>query len=64
MHIFHYLNAGMAIILMFIGAKMLVSDIYKLPIEVALGIVIAILIGSVVLSLLNPRAQQSIVSKE
>ncbi len=63
-HIFHYLNAGMAIILMFIGAKMLVSDIYKLPIEVALGIVIAILIGSVVLSLLNPRAQQSIVSKE
>jgi tellurite resistance protein TerC len=63
-HIFHYLNAGMAIILMFIGAKMLVSDIYKLPIEVALGIVIAILIGSVVLSLLNPRAPQSIVSEE
>ena len=63
-HIFHYLNAGMAIILMFIGAKMLISDIYKLPIEVALGIVIAILIGSVVLSLLNPRTPESVVSKE
>lgn len=61
-HIFHYLNAGMAIILMFIGVKMLISDVYKLPIELALGIVIAILIGSVVLSLLKPRRNADIVS--
>lgn len=61
-HIFHYLNAGMAIILMFIGVKMLISDMYKIPIEIALGIVIAILIGSVVLSLMKPRAKTDIES--
>ncbi|HRK58150.1 MAG TPA: TerC family protein, partial [Candidatus Kapabacteria bacterium] len=63
-HIFHYLNAGMAIILMFIGAKMLISDIYKLPIEIALGVVIAILIGSVVLSLLIPHQSETTVQND
>jgi len=54
-HVFHYLNAGMSIILMFIGCKMLIADVYKLPIEIALGIIVLILLGSVVLSLLKPK---------
>ncbi len=54
-HVFHYLNAGMSIILMFIGCKMLLADVYKLPIEIALGVIVLILLGSVVLSLLKPK---------
>lgn len=55
-HVFHYLNAGMSIILMFIGCKMLLADVYKLPIEIALGVIVLILLGSVILSLLKPKS--------
>lgn len=53
-HVFHYLNKGMAIILVFIGAKMLIADFFKLPIEIALGVIVVVLLGSVGLSLLFP----------
>lgn len=53
-HVFHYLNKGMALILVFIGAKMLIADFFKLPIEIALGVIVVVLLGSVGLSLLFP----------
>ena len=52
---FHLLKYGLAIILMFIGAKMLLLDVYKIPTGTALGIVGLILVLSVVASLIFPR---------
>lgn len=48
---FHLLKYGLALILIFIGIKMLIVDIYKMPIGIALGVVAAILVTSVILSL-------------
>ena len=48
---FHLLNYGLAIILVFIGTKMCLIDVYKIPVVVSLGVVIAILAGTMWLSL-------------
>jgi tellurite resistance protein TerC len=51
---FHLLTYGLAVVLIFVGTKMLVVDFYKVPALVSLGIVLAILITSVVISLMYP----------
>jgi tellurite resistance protein TerC len=51
---FHLLNYGLAIILIFIGAKMLLLDVYKIPVYVSLGVVITVLAASMILSLKSP----------
>jgi tellurite resistance protein TerC len=51
---FAYLGTGLGIVLIFIGAKMLISGRYHIPIGLSLAIVAGILAGSVVLSLLCP----------
>jgi tellurite resistance protein TerC len=55
---FHLLNYGLAVVLMFIGAKMLLLDIYKIPIGIALGIVTLILVLSVTASLVTSRQRK------
>jgi len=52
---FRFLHYGLSVILIFVGAKMLVSDYVEVPTVVALGTVAAILLASVVLSLLLPK---------
>jgi tellurite resistance protein TerC len=53
-HQFHYLKTGLALVLAFVGTKMLLTDVYKIPIMASL-LVIAVLIGGAVLaSLLWP----------
>jgi hypothetical protein len=52
---FHLLKYGLAVILMFIGAKMLLLDFYKIPVGIALGIVGLILLVSVAASLVISR---------
>ncbi len=53
---FHYLKIGLAIVLVFVGIKMLLGHSpWKIPIGVSLGVIFAILAGSVVLSLLKPK---------
>jgi tellurite resistance protein TerC len=51
---FHLLNYGLAIVLAFIGIKMLLLDVYKIPILVSLGFVAVVIAGSMVLSLMRP----------
>lgn len=51
---FHYLDTGLAIVLGFIGLKMLVHHWVEIPTFVALGLVAVILTASVVLSLKFP----------
>ena len=54
---FHLLSYGLAVILMFIGVKMLIIDYYKIPVFLALGVVIGLLCASIVASLLiKPRS--------
>jgi tellurite resistance protein TerC len=48
---FHLLSYGLAVILVFIGSKMMLIDIYKIPVTVSLGVVVAILAGTMWLSL-------------
>jgi tellurite resistance protein TerC len=52
---FTLLKYGLAIVLVFIGGKMLLIDIYPIPVLVSLGIVAAIIAISIVLSLRQDR---------
>jgi len=58
MELFHYLHYGLALVLIFIGAKMLASNYYQIPTGVALGVVAGVLFASVLASLLHPRSQE------
>jgi tellurite resistance protein TerC len=51
MHRFVYLKYGLAAILVFVGAKMLLADVYHLPTWLSLGVVAALVAASVVASL-------------
>ncbi|MEW6679211.1 MAG: TerC family protein [Pseudomonadota bacterium] len=52
---FHLLKYGLAMVLVFVGTKMLIVDLYKVPIGLALGVVGIILLTSVVASLWATR---------
>ncbi len=51
---FHYLKLGLSFILVFVGVKMVIADIYHIPVGVSLGVVAAVLTISVIASLLWP----------
>jgi tellurite resistance protein TerC len=51
---FHLLKYGLAVVLAFVGAKMLLSDIYHIGIGISLGTVAGLLALSVVASLIIP----------
>lgn len=52
---FHLLKYGLAVVLMFVGTKMLIVDWFKIPVAVSLGVIIAVLGTSMMLSLLATR---------
>jgi tellurite resistance protein TerC len=54
---FAYVKVGLALVLAFVGVKMLIMDVYKIPIVVSLAAVAALLGGSIVFSMLrvSPR---------
>lgn len=51
---FHLLSYGLAIVLVFIGIKMLIVDVYKIPVAWSLATTIGILSTAMVLSLFIP----------
>ena len=53
---FHHLKVGLALVLVFFGVKMLLSGFYNFPILASLGVIVALLAGSVVASLLRRQA--------
>jgi len=61
MHRFHYLHYGLAVILVFVGGKMLLTEVFKIPIMVALGVVMGVLAISIIASLLtsSPAPRQT-----
>ena len=52
---FHYLSIGLAVVLVFVGCKMLIVDVVKVPTALSLGVIAAVLAMSVVASLLRPK---------
>ena len=57
-HMFSKLKYGLAIILTFIGLKMVISPFYHIDTLVSLLIVLSVLVGSVILSILSTKPQQ------
>ena len=58
-HKFHYLKLGLSAVLVFVGAKMLMVDIFPIPVGVSLGVIALVLGGSVGASLLWPKAAEA-----
>ena len=56
---FKYVQPGLALVLIFVGVKMAVSDWLKLPVLVSLGVIVVLVGGSVVASIVsNARARR------
>jgi tellurite resistance protein TerC len=56
---FHLLKVGLAVVLMFVGTKMVIVDFFHVPIAWSLGIIATILTGSIVASLLSSAPLES-----
>jgi len=48
---FYYLKLGLSVVLVFVGAKMMLVDIYKIPVGLSLGVIFIILAISIAASL-------------
>ncbi len=51
---FRYLNVGLAAVLIFVGAKMALVDLYKVPAFTSLAVIALLLAGAIGASLLHP----------
>ncbi len=58
MTLFHYLNYGLAAVLVFVGAKMLLSHYYDLPTALVLPAIAGVLALSIVASLIWPEKKE------
>jgi len=58
-HFFRYLATGVCIVLAFVGVKMLLTDVFPIPVLISLGVVVAILVGSVILSIVLPKKEEA-----
>lgn len=59
MGLFRFLKYGLTLVLGFIGVKMLVADVYEIPIGWSLGVVLGVLAGAILLSLFIPERKES-----
>lgn len=58
MQLFRFLNIGLAVILVFVGFKMLASHYLPVPIHLSLGIIGTVLAASIVASVMFPAARK------
>jgi tellurite resistance protein TerC len=63
MNKFRYLKLGLAAVLLFVGAKMLLSGILEVPIGISLGVIAVLLVASIAASIVLP-AKESRASKD
>ena len=63
MQIFHYLHYGVSLILAFVGLKMLLSDVWDMPVSIALGVIALVLLGSILLSIFHPKKKVADVQR-
>ena len=60
---FRYLNVGLAAVLVFVGAKMTLSDVVKIPVYLSLAVIVAALGVAVAASLRRPGAPAEAVEE-
>ncbi|MBI2497547.1 MAG: TerC family protein [Opitutae bacterium] len=58
MQLFRYINVGLAVILCFVGFKMLASHYVTIPIKISLGIIGTVLAASILASVLLPSQRK------
>lgn len=58
MNLFHYLNYGLSVILVFVGLKMILVDVIKIPVEYSLTVIVSILVVSIIASKLFPPKEK------
>jgi tellurite resistance protein TerC len=54
MGLFRYLQLGLCVVLMYVGVRMLISDLVEVPLGVSLGVISGVLSSSIAASLLFP----------
>jgi len=54
---FRYLNVGLAVVLVFVGVKMTISDLYGIPVFVSLAVIVLTLAIAIGASLLRPEPE-------
>ncbi len=60
MEMFRYLHYGLSLVLVFVGAKMLLSHYLEIPTPVALAAVAGVLAISVIASVANPKRSANV----
>jgi tellurite resistance protein TerC len=61
---FRYLSVGLAAVLVFVGAKMLLADVYAIPVYASLAVIVLTLAAAVLGSLLHPKAERPADSRK
>ncbi|MGE0820946.1 MAG: TerC family protein [Candidatus Binatia bacterium] len=61
---FNYLKVGLALVLVFVGIKMLIIDVYKIPIALSLGVIATLIGGAIVSSLWQPQPKEGRVTAQ
>ncbi|MFC2058351.1 TerC family protein [Chloroflexota bacterium] len=57
---FYYLQTALALILVFVGIKMVLAHFYKVPIAVSLAVVVGLLISAIIASLIQLRLNKDV----
>jgi len=63
MDMFRYLKIGLSVILCYVGVKMIIVDVYKIPVATSLGVVLGILLLSILASLLIKEKKQGVIQE-
>jgi tellurite resistance protein TerC len=58
MRLFHHLHYGLSAILIFVGTKMILADIYKIRVSIALSLIAVILLISIIASMIHPQKEK------
>jgi len=62
MKTFKYLHYGLVAVLFFIGVKMLIAEVYEMPVGIALGVVASVLLASVIVSIIGARKVEVVLA--
>jgi len=64
MKLFHHLQYGLAVILGFVGIKMLITDLYKINIGASLAFIASVIALSVIASLIWPKKKTTVTEEK
>lgn len=59
MNIFHHLKIGLSVVLTFVGVKMLLSEVFPIPITITLLVVGGVLLAAILASIIWPKREKS-----